>query len=322
MATATLPDVQVNVTVTDLQSLVDKTMMVKVSFGRFGNEKRAHIKAQQANGSAEVVTSDETTVVTKAKAQRFRHVKKLLESPELEAIRKADENIRIWLDSKCVPYSEGTRLIPNGNLDEVYEKLTHYQQVERPALVDAFLTVYPEQAKQAESDLADQHNPYDFPSVEAVKAKFYFDFKILNFGVPSKLKKVSPAIWKAEQEKAAASFAEVTDLIKTSLRVTLHEMVSNLADKLTPSADGKQKRLWDSTVQQLQEFLNGFDVRNVTDDVELKAQVDKLKLIMVGITADQIKESENLKDTLAKEFAAATQVLGTMTEVKGRKFRD
>jgi hypothetical protein len=105
------------------------------------------------------------------------------------------------------------------------------------------------------------------------------------------------------------------------MRALFQEYVAKLLDVLSPSTDGKKKKLHKSAVEKLQTFLNTFDLRNVTDDTELQAEVAKLKLIMEGVDTDKIKESDNLKADLVTKFAEVNTDMMNLVAVKGRKIR-
>jgi len=100
----------------------------------------------------------------------------------------------------------------------------------------------------------------------------------------------------------------------------LKEYVDKLLGVLKPT-DGKKKKLTKSSITKLQDFLNTFNLRNVTDDLQLQVEVDKLKMIMSGVDADKIKESDSLKVDLTAKFAEASTTLTNLVEVTGRKFR-
>ena len=80
---------------TDLTSLSDKTCFLRLNFGRFGVTRKVDIGIQ-----SEAVES------------RFTHQKKLLVSPELKAIAKADNEIKAQIDAICLPYDVGIRFAP------------------------------------------------------------------------------------------------------------------------------------------------------------------------------------------------------------------
>jgi hypothetical protein len=289
---------------TDLTSLSDKTCFLRLNFGRFGVTRKVDIGIQ-----SEAVES------------RFTHQKKLLVSPELKAIAKADNEIKAQIDAICLPYDVGIRFAPIAAIEQIDKILSDYAKT-RPALVDAFLNVYETQIKESELELKEQFDGKDYPLAHEVEAHFTFTYQFISFSVPGHLKSVAPGVFAAEKEKAHEMLMEAAAGIGQALATTAHELVANLLDRLTPDADGKSKKLYAVHVTKLQEFLNTFDLRNVTDSKELQIEMDKLKAIMSGVDVEKIKNSETLRLGLQSQFKEVTQSIGALVEVKGRKFRD
>jgi hypothetical protein len=63
----------------------------------------------------------------------------------------------------------------------------------------------------------------------------------------------------------------------------------------------------------LQDFLSVFSFRNVTNDGELSAICEQLNGVMKGITVEQLRESEGLKEKVGAKIAAAVASLQVMT---------
>lgn len=292
----------------NLTDIVSKTCTLFVSFGRFGNSRKAEVE-----------------VKTDALQSRFRTSKRLLESEELADIKKADTAFRQWLDSpvRCWKYGKSAlRLLPWTQFEEVYNACVKYQQIDRPPLVEKFLAVYLDQVAQAKIDLKEQARDNNFPSIDEVRAEFDFKFEILNFGTPDKIKSISPAIYEAEKQKQIQSLADASSELRDSMRYVCSEMVNKLLEAVTPSSDGKKKKLFDTTVTKLQEFLNTFDLRNVTDDVVLQTEIAKLKGIMAGVDTEKLRESGNLKVSIAEKLGEAKLQLASIVGNKvSRKFR-
>ena len=100
------------------------------------------------------------------------------------------------------------------------------------------------------------------------------------------------------------------------------ELVAHLRDRLTDQPDGTQQRLRESTVQKLREFLETFDFRNVTDDQELKEQVERARHLLGGTTTDAIRNTGELRARVREGMAEIAQRLETMVSDRvGRKFR-
>ena len=125
-----------------------------------------------------------------------------------------------------------------------------------------------------------------------------------------------------EREKAAERMAEAYTEVRQVLRQAMVELVAHLRDRLTDQSDGTQQRLRESTVQKLREFLETFDFRNVTDDQELKEQVERARHLLGGTTTDAIRNTGELRARVREGMAEIAQRLETMVSDRvGRKFR-
>jgi hypothetical protein len=290
----------------DTQNLADKTICISLDFNSFGNSKKAHVE-----------------VKTDANQERFTHSKRLLNSPELKAIKKADVALKMWLDTptRCWSFTRSMRFVPLDLVEEVYEVCSKYQSLTRPKLVKDFVAAYLEQVAEAQKELGSEFNSHDYPTVEQVEQEFSFDFKFLSFSTPDKLKAISPALYLAEKEKAHKSLMSAASEVRDGMRLVFQEMVDHLVTILTPDSDGKKKRLHTSTVGKLQDFLNTFELRNVTNDDELQGEVSKLKALMAGVNTEQIKESDNLQADIIAKFSEVSKNMHELVQVSGRKFR-
>jgi hypothetical protein len=79
-----------------------------------------------------------------------------------------------------------------------------------------------------------------------------------------------------------------------------------MADRLAPGEDGKPKIFRDTLVSNLQEWLDVFDKRALTDDQELIDYVKKARAMVSGIKPETVRESESLKAELASEMKNLT----------------
>jgi hypothetical protein len=285
---------------------LSKVAMISVSFHMgIGRVKQTKVK-----------------VLTSADESLLRHNKKLLESDELDAIRSADGSIRRWIERMTVPsISEGTYTLPHALLVEVVERLEAYRE-ERQELIDAFLDAYDGQVAAARVALAEHFREADYPLRATVEAGFSFEYQFQSVEVPSDIQNIDSKIFQRAMETQQKKLEETGAIIRTALRTGVSEMVSHLANILTPTSDGKRKKLFDTSVTNIQDFLSNFNFRNVTDDVALQVEVDKLRSIMSGVSPEKVKESDNLKAKLQADLSAASKVLGQLvTDAPARRFR-
>src|SRR5436190_1195180 len=287
------------------QDLAQRTVCVKVCLGLLGNTRKV------SNSQVEV-DADKSLI---------RVSKTLLSSQELQAIKSLDSEVRHYLYNTCLPFEAGIHLLPLELIETVDEKLREFEE-KRRELVEVFIQAYPALCQQAAERLRALYNPEDYPPVESVRSQFNFNWRYISFGVPARLREISARIFEDEREKAALLMAEASSEIQQVLRAAMAGLVEHLRDRLTDQPDGKPQRLRESTVQKLRDFLDTFDFRNVTDDADLKEQVDKARELLKGVTTDAIRNTAALRARIKDGMAEiATQLDGLVKDRVGRKFR-
>jgi hypothetical protein len=287
-------------------NLARETVCIAVSFGLLGNSKKV------ANSAVEVDADKSLIKVSK----------QLLESKELDAIRKADGELRRYLYDMCLPFDIGIYLLPVKLIPMVDNKLRQYQG-DREILVENFLAVYSSLCRTAEENLRSLFNPRDYPPESVVRSKFSFQWRYISFGTPEALKAISAGMFEEERTKAAQRMEEASSEITAVMRSTMAELVSHLRDRLTPGADGKPKILRDTAVTNLTDFLKTFDLRNVTNDTDLAETVAKCRKILAD-TPDMevLRNVASYRAKVQSDMNAISQELDKLVAEKpSRKFR-
>ena len=287
------------------QSLSQSTVILQVKFGLLGDSRK--VSASQVE-----VDTDK---------QLLRVAKKILVSAEFEAIRQLDRKVKKYLDSVCVPFETGTRFLAVPLIEDVDRKLREFER-ERADLVDRFLDSYPTLCESMSDRLRVLHNPTDYPPIDMVKARFYFTWRYVAYGVPGQLKTISGRIWEEERDKAAQRFAEAQSEAQVLLRESMAGLVNHMVDRLEASDSGKPKVFKKSTVANLCDFLSTFDFRNISDDAELKEQVEKTRALLSGVTAEEIRTTVDLRSRLKTGMSEIAAKLDAMVvTMPRRKFR-
>ena len=287
------------------QSLSESTVILQVKFGLLGDSRKV------SNSQVEVDTDK----------QLLRVAKKILVSNEFEAIRQIDRKVKKYLDSICVPFETGTRFLAVPLIDEVDRKLHEFES-ERAELVDRFLDSYPALCESMSERLRVLHSPTDYPPVDLVKARFYFTWRYVAYGVPGQLKMISGRIWEEERDKAAQRFAEAQTEAQVLLRESMAGLINHMVDRLQASENGKPKVFKKSTVANLCDFLATFDFRNIANDAELKDQVEKTRALLSGVTAEEIRTTADLRSRLKTGMSEiATKLDAMVITMPRRKFR-
>lgn len=293
-----------------------RTVLLKIGFGLPGFQKRVK------KGSREIkVTSGDEAL--------YKTQKVILDSPEFEAVKKLDNAFRLWLYANFTLFSLGVFIVPTGMVNLVEAKVEEFL-VERKKLIKEFAKAYPERVKEIKPRLGKGFNQNDYPPVQIVLEKFFFSYNYVTFEAPGQLKGINPDILAREQKKAEKLFQDAAGEYKNALRISFAEMVKNLQNKLTDEFDAKtgvpkQKRLHDTTVVKLQEWLNTFDLRDAMNDTELKTQVENVRKLINDISPEALKSTDTLRESVRKGMEQVTAKLETMVEdapIRKFKFAD
>lgn len=297
-----------SVPVQDASGLVAKTFFLRVRYGSIGNSR-------QVSGANVLSTDADVSLLNVSKT--------LLESPELEAIRKHDTKLRKWLGNMCLPFLDwpGVLVLPKGLVKVTQAKLIEHK-AERTTLIVNFIETYPARVEAAKAALGTLFNSTEYPDVSEVAERFVFDWAYKSFDTPDALKEVDAELYQQQVEQQQAQFTAATEEITAVMREALYEMVNHLKERLTPTPDGKNKILKESAINNLKEFLDNFDLRNVTNDKALAIEVQKVRSLLGGTTAASLRTSDEWREKILKGMSNVTESLGTMVETKsGRKFR-
>jgi len=90
--------------------LARKTVFIKLHLGLLGNSRKVSSSQVEVDADKELI----------------RVAKTLLDSPELQAIRTLDGDVRRYLYDTCLPFDVGIHLLPLGLLETVDEKLGEF----------------------------------------------------------------------------------------------------------------------------------------------------------------------------------------------------
>lgn len=288
-----------------------KALHLKLEFHKLGNSRKVKTSQISVNGETEDNKTDKSLV---------RVSKKLLDSPELKAIGSADSELKSYLQLMVLPFDTGVRLVPFKAVEEVTKKLRIHAR-KRELLVDAFIGVYQQEIERARTRLGPLFSELDYPSTETVKAEFSFAYQFINYGAPTELQRINPDIFEEEREKAAVALREATEEIKAMMRATVAGLVEKLTEALTPAEGGKKKKLYDTTVTNLQDWLKTFDLRNVTDDRELARIVQRAKDVISGVDMERIRNSETFKMSVRQDMEEVGKLLKPLVTSNVRKLR-
>lgn len=303
-ATATLP-----ATTTPAGDIFERAVCLMLEMRALGTKRK--VKTNR-------VAVKEETAEAKTDPAMLHVSKDVLVSEKLAEIKRCQGAIRDYLQSMSsgpAIFKGGVYLLANELLVRVDEEL-QARRAEREKLIDEFIAEYETVKAAAKQKLGPLYDATDYPPVEAIREAFGFKVAILSFGMPASLETISRNIFERERENAAAQWAEALDESRAILREEMAGLVNHLVDKL----DGK-KTFRDSLVGNLDDFLGLFNARNIANDSELAAVVERARSVLSGVRAGDLRSSLSTRQRVAGAFTEIKATLDTlMVNAGGRAY--
>ena len=274
-------------------SIASSAMFAELSIGNWTARKLDKAATKQ------------TTDANGASADAGAFHKKLLSSPELDAVQKHIAYSRQTVHYRLtMPWSDlGVRLLPTAMFADYYKEITA-AETEFWRLVHDFLQAYTWSQAQAQARLGNLFSSDDYPSVEIVAAKFRFrhsqtpipdagDFR-LDIGAQAQA---------ALQQQYSDFYTQQVNSAMGDVWQRTYDALSKVSERLDyTGGDSKDKKIFrDSLVENVREMLGLLTKFNVTDDQRMENMRVRLEDAMLGVSADALREDDSFRvDTKTK----------------------
>jgi hypothetical protein len=184
--------------------------------------------------------------------------------------------------------------------------------------VDKFIAIYPDKVKAAKGQLIEQFDLDDYPDPNDLRNEFSIENYWVSFSTPENL----PAEFKkAEADKLSKKMTDAADCITQALREGFLKLVTKAAEAMTPVAGEKPKKFYDAYVENIVGFIDTFQQRNLTNDLELEKLIAQAKSIIDDPTMKDVRKDIEVRGEIGKKFQALAESMdGMVVEKKKRKF--
>lgn len=257
--------------------------------------------------------SNEVTTSKKASADAGKFTKNLLsDSPDHKALLNYRQTVYNWLQRSTYDWAGSMRLLPTINLEKFKKE---YAQHERDfnALLEKFITAYPQIISDAAFKQGDMFNRSEYPEPEVVRSKFRMRLHVSQVPQSDFRSAVSEALAEDLKNHYERQTQEIINSVMDDAADRLVEIASRLSNactEATPDDDGKvrRKKIYDSTVTQAKEICETIKNFNLTGNKALSQAVVDLSFALEGISTEDLRESsytrsvvkENVDDMLSK----------------------
>lgn len=206
-----------------------------------------------------------------------------------------------------VDYVDSVLKDADSNMHGVREKL----QAEWPSVI-----------KDAKERLGDLFDAEDYPSAEEAANELKLSFRYMAIAeTPAILKTIAADVYKEDVERAKKETEKELEAFRLHLRAALLEIIENMR-KTLQKPDGDRKVFGQRFFKRLDEFMATFQVRNLSDDGELKKVVAQLKKVANGTDLTTLKEDAPTQKALNKTLKGINTELDKLVEEGDSRMMD
>ena len=249
----------------------------------------------------------------------FRGRKYLINPDLLGPIHTAQHQARNHISKHALPFPIQTlSLVPKERLEAI-EKQLELCKKRFWECVDQFIPLYVPAREEARQVLGDLFNEEDYP--EDITKKFKFEWRYLALGVPGKASILTPAIYAREKEKFQALMEETREIAMSALCKEFSEVVSHLTEKLHNN-DGKIRSFKANMFNNLHDFLNDLNDKNLFDDDRLRNLSDQAKNLIAGINPSLLQYNVSMRERIQQDMQSLKNAIDeSLIDLPRRKLR-
>lgn len=281
--------------------LQQNTVVLEVTFHSTSLQRKASLQQIELDG-------DKNSFRLNKEFIRSEHYKRL-ESIEWSVVKPTLSKYAL-----PSPFKAGTYLMPIKCLDIVYPLLEKWRE-EFDASADALTAEWDQIIEDAKVRLGSQFNPKDYPPAKVMRGKFRMEWRLLQWSVPNE-STLGEVFYEIERKKAEETWKEAEYEVSMALREGLAALVSHLVKQLEVGPEGAKKRIHESAVDKVNEFLDTFAKRNVLGDKDLAKLVEQAKQVLDNKSVEDIKSArESIGDQLKKVTNELTNLISSTKRV-------
>jgi hypothetical protein len=256
------------------------------------------------------VISNEVTTAKKADHSAGRYVKNLLaDDPTHKQLLNYRQTVYNWLRRSTYDWNGSLRLLPVVNLPKFKTEFQHHEK-SYFALRDEFLAKYPTIVSNMAFKQGDMFNRQEYPSVDQIKDKFRIRLYVAE--VPQSDFRCSIAQDLAEDLKITYQKQvndEIVPQVMSDIANQFMEVMESIShccgvDEISSSTDGevktKKRKIYETTVDKAKDLCETFRSFNLTNDEELAKASVSLEKVLGGVSAEDIRESDAVRESVKK----------------------
>ena len=251
--------------------------------------------------------------------------KKLLECEQYDSIKTLYGDIKKYLEPRSIRTNlrESFYLVPIDLTQEVEDQMAVFE-TELGTRVAKLIEVYKAAKADAKKRLGKQYDESDYPAESTLSSRFYMEFEPKEIDtVPGRLKGINQKLYEKHNVKLAKQREEAGQFLRDSVRQVVLEMTKHLHERLDGTDEnGRPKVFRASAIEHIEQFLQFYDKKDVTNDVELGGEIKKLRQLMKGVDVESLRDDQKFRARIAGELKGVTDSIEKLvTGSSGRRIK-
>jgi hypothetical protein len=271
------------------------------------------------------VISNEVTTAKKADHSAGRYVKNLLaDDPTHKQLLNYRQTVYNWLRRNTYDWNGSLRLLPVINLPK-FKAEFHGHEKSYFALRDAFLDRYPTIVSNMAFKQGDMFDRSEYPDVAQIKDKFRIRLYVSE--VPMSDYRCAIADDLAEDLKITYQKQINDEIVPQVMGEIAHQFMEVMesishccgVDEISSSSTGevktKKRKIYEGTIEKARALCETFREFNLTNDAELAKVSESLKNVLNGVDADDIRESDAVRESVKSEVDSILTKFGVFQSI-------
>lgn len=297
------------------QNVLAKSVCLVLDCGAPGYRRQVRLDDVKMEKNGETFTDDEK--------EEISATKRLFSDRDLKPVRSAINSVKNRLTAMSVDgghrmFGPRARLIPLLGVDDAIAVLE-----DGIALVaskaDELALRLPEVLEQRRQKLGANFNAAEYPTADDIRASFKITYKFVSFGAPDQLGDVSQAAYQRAKTQWDENLRESYQDVVLGLRESALVVMRELADRLSPDAEGKPKAIFGTALRDVNDLLERLPILNsIGEDGELAAKLARIGVTVQGLDVETLRKAPSVRELLRETAEKTASELEALV-VEGRR---
>lgn len=228
-------------------------------------------------------------------------------SDALAKIQKHASEIRDWHMRQTLPWSStgGIRLLPMTQFFDYKKQIDEHEELFKER-VNKFIDNYPNIVDAMAYKLGQLFDRSEYPVADELQRKFKISYTFLPVPEVNHFDNINNQMREDLKEQYEKAYKDRVEFAMNSAWNRLHETVNHMVERLS----GEDKKIFrDTLVTNALELTGMLTSLNITKDPKLETARQRLEKIIVGVDAEDLRQSDALRKDVANKVSELMELI-------------